>query len=201
MRLGIFGGTFDPVHLGHLLLAEYAREHALLDKVWFVPAARSPHKQDRQPASDADRIAMLELAIGGHAAFQVSRLEIDRGGLSYTVDTLCELSRQQVEADLFFILGGDSLSEFGTWREPQRILELATPLIVSRPGSPPADVGLLASLTTMERIDKIRRAQFAMPQIDISSSEIQDRLRQGLSIRYQVTRAVEKYIETKGLYR
>ena len=200
MQLGIFGGTFDPIHLGHLLLAEYAREHARLDRVVFMPAARSPHKQDRQPADDSQRIELLELAIGGHEAFEVSRLEIDRGGVSYTVDTLTEFQKQHTDASLFFVMGGDSLAEFSTWREPRRILELAIPLVVSRPGSPVADVNVLADLTTAERLKEIAAVQFAMPQIDISSSDIRRRVAAGESIRFQVTRAVEGYIEAQALY-
>lgn len=200
VRLGILGGTFDPVHWGHLLLAEYAREQARLDKVWFLPAALSPHKQDRQPGTDANRVAMLELATGGHAAFEISRLEIDRGGVSFTVDTLCEIRQQLPSAKLFFIMGGDSLADFRDWREPGQILDLATPLIVGRPGSPTPHVSTLAKLASPDRLAAIAEVQFTMPQIGISSSDIRHRVRNGLSIRYQVTRAVEKYIEANRLY-
>ena len=111
MRIGIFGGSFNPIHFGHLLLAETCREQCRLDEVWFVPAARPPHKQDLPLAPDADRVAMLQLAVGGHKPFRVSEIELQREGVSYTVDTLREIAEQQPDAELFFLMGADSLAE------------------------------------------------------------------------------------------
>jgi nicotinate-nucleotide adenylyltransferase len=125
MRIGVFGGSFDPVHFGHLIAAECCREQAGLDRVLFMPAAVPPHKQDRQLSPAADRVEMLRLAVGGHDAFAVSTLEIDRGGVSFTVDTLALLHETHPADELFLLLGPDAIVEFPTWREPARILDLA----------------------------------------------------------------------------
>src|SRR5262245_678910 len=132
MRLGIFGGTFDPVHYGHLLLAESCREAQRLDAVWFLPAAVPPHKRDRELTPAEQRSEMLELAIAGHESFGGCRYEIERGGVNYTVDTLAHLREEEPSRELFFLLGADSLRDLGTWREPQRICALATPIVVRR---------------------------------------------------------------------
>ena len=146
MRLGIFGGSFDPVHFGHLLLAECCREERRLDQVWFVPAAVPPHKRPGAVASASQRVEMLRLAIGGHEAFHVSTLEVDRGGVSYTVDTLEAVRHEQPAAELFFLMGADSLADLPTWREPARICELASPIVVGRGGTPAPDYSVLAPL-------------------------------------------------------
>ncbi|HVA45206.1 MAG TPA: nicotinate-nucleotide adenylyltransferase [Pirellulales bacterium] len=200
MRLGLFGGTFDPVHLGHLLLAEYCREQCRLDAVWFLPAAEPPHKQRPDLTPARQRIEMLQLAIGGHEAFSVCTREVERGGVSYTVDTLGELAAEQPSRQLFFLLGGDSLADLPRWREPAKICELAMPVVVARPGSPPPDYTSLSSLVSAERLQQIRAYQVDMPQIGLSSREIRRRVAAGLSIRYQTPRAVEKYIQTARLY-
>ena len=121
MRIGVFGGSFDPVHLGHLLVAECAREQARLDRVLFVPTATQPHKQDRPPAEAEHWLAMLHLAAGGHDAFAVSHDEIDRGGVSYTIDTLERLAAAYPDDRLCLILGPDALASLPTWKEPERI--------------------------------------------------------------------------------
>ena len=200
MRLGVFGGSFDPVHIGHLLLAETCREQCRLDQVWFLPAAVAPHKQGKGTAPAKHRLAMLELALAGHAAMIVSALEIDRGGISYTVDTLREIRRSQPAAELFLLMGADSLPELPSWYQADEICRLALPVVVRRPGAPEPDFGVLADLATAERLQEIRARQLESPQIDVSSSEIRQRVSAGRSIRYQVPRAVEKYIETNGLY-
>src|ERR1700677_1060142 len=138
MRLGLFGGTFDPVHYGHLLLAECCREQCSLDEGWFVPCGHPPHKRHELTPGPA-RVEMLQLAISGYAPFLVCPLEIERPGTSYTVDTLSEVRRTQPESELFFLVGGDSLHDLPTWREPARILELATLVVVRRPQSPQPD--------------------------------------------------------------
>src|SRR5262245_62009417 len=120
-RLGIFGGSFDPVHNGHLLLAECCREQCRLDEVWFLPAAAPPHKLGHVLAPAKARIEMLELAISGHEAFRVSPLEIERGGVSYTVETLRAIALQEPQAALFLLMGADSLRDLPTWREPEEI--------------------------------------------------------------------------------
>jgi nicotinate-nucleotide adenylyltransferase len=200
MRLGIYGGSFDPVHYGHLLLAECCREALRLDEVWLIPAAVPPHKQDRQRASGKARLEMLELALSGHEQLRASALELDRGGVSYTVDTLETIHQQQPDAALFLLMGADSLNDLPTWRAPSRICELAVPAVVCRGGAPSPDFAVLAPLVSAERLEEIRAAQVRMPLIELSSTDIRQRAATGRSLRYRMPRAVEKYIETQRLY-
>lgn len=200
MRLGILGGSFDPVHYGHLLLAETCREACQLDEVVLIPAAVPPHKRERERAPGAQRIEMLKLAIGGHPALSVSSMEIVRGGLSYTVETLRELCETQPHSKLFLLLGADALSDLPTWREPEEICRLATLVVVGRPGAPPPDFGALSKVASPERVEIFRRNLVEMPLIGLSSSDIRRRVAEGKSIRYRTPRAVEKYIESARLY-
>lgn len=200
MRLGIFGGTFDPVHFGHLLLAERCREACQLDQVWFMPAAQAPHKQATAPTASKDRLAMLELALSENPAFEVSRLELDRGGVSYTLDTLQRIQAVQPKAELFLLMGADSLFDMPNWRGPREILRLATPVCVVRPGSPPPDYDVLAGLTDPERLALFRAYSAEMPAIDISSTEIRARAAAGQSLRYLTPTAVVDYIGEHRLY-
>ena len=200
-KLGVFGGSFDPIHYGHLLLAETCREQCQLDRVLLVPAAVPPHKQSREMTSARDRIEMVRLAIGGHEQLAVSTIEIDRGGICYSVDTLTTLAEQHPGSRLFFLMGADSLNELPTWREPQRLCELAVPLVVYRVGSPAPDFSSISHLVTAERLNEIRKHQVEMPIIALSSTTIRQRVATGRSIRYRTPRAVEKFIESQGLYR
>jgi nicotinate-nucleotide adenylyltransferase len=201
MRLGLYGGSFDPVHYGHLLLAECCRETLFLDEVWLIPAAVPPHKQGRELAPAKHRLEMLELALAGHERIKASRLEIDRGGVSYTVDTLAAVRAQAPSATLYLLMGADSLRDLPTWREPARICELALPAVVRRGGSPEPDFSVLAPLAPADRLASIRAAQVQMPLIELSSTDLRERAAAGKSLRYRTPRAVEKYIETHGLYR
>ncbi len=201
MRLGILGGTFDPVHYGHLVLAECCREHCRLDRVLFLPAAVPPHKTAYEVTPAADRVEMLKLAIGGHPEFEVSTYEVERGGVNYTFETLAAIQRQYPDAELFFLLGSDSLNDLPRWREPRRICELATLAVAQRAGSPEQDWQPIAGLVTPERLAAYRACQTTMPQIGISSNDLRHRVAEGRTIRYLVPRAVEKYIETHALYR
>jgi nicotinate-nucleotide adenylyltransferase len=198
MRLGVFGGTFDPVHVGHLILAEQCREQGRLDQLLFVPAARPPHKQ--QPLTPfAQRVEMLQLAVAGQPAFRVDELEKDRAGPSYTVETLAELSRRNPNAELWLVLGADMLQDLPTWYMPARIAEMAGFLVAGRLGAQIVSqeqigqaLGVLATLR-MQTVD--------MPLIDIASRDVRRRAGDGRTIRYMVPRAVEAYIHDKGLYR
>jgi nicotinate-nucleotide adenylyltransferase len=201
MRLGIFGGSFNPVHYGHLLLAECCREQRALDQVWFLPTAIPPHKRQQEPAPGVQRLEMLELAIGGHEAFGVSSYEVDRGGVNYTVDTLAHLKEEDPSRELFFLMGADSLADLPNWREPERICSLATPLVVRRSADAEPDFGSLAGIVSPGRIVEIRSQQVEMPRVDLSASDLRGRVAVGQSIRFRTPRAVEKYIETHGLYR
>jgi nicotinate-nucleotide adenylyltransferase len=200
MRVGVFGGTFDPVHLGHLLLAECCREALGLDRVLFLPAAVPPHKPPDAITPAADRVEMLKLAIGGHEGFELCRYEVDRGGVNYTFETLAAL-RGQYGAELYFLLGADSLRDLPQWREPGRICELATLVVANRPDAEPPQWDALAPLVSAERLAEIRRCQVEMPAIGISSRDVRRRVAQGRSIRYQTPRAVEMYITAHALYR
>jgi nicotinate-nucleotide adenylyltransferase len=200
MRLGIYGGSFDPVHYAHLLLAECCREQLRLDEVWLIPAAVPPHKQSRERAAGKDRLQMLELALAGSEHLRASSLELDRGGVSFTVQTLQTIHEQHPAAELFLLLGADALADLPTWREPARVCELALPVVVRRGGMSPPDFTLLAPLVSAERLSQIRAAEVTMPLMDFSSTELRQRAASGQSLRYRTPRAVEKYIETQRLY-
>jgi nicotinate-nucleotide adenylyltransferase len=200
MRLGLYGGSFDPVHFGHLLLAECCREALRLDEVWLIPAAVPPHKQSRELAPAKQRLEMLELALGGHEQIRASRLEIDRGGVSYTVQTLEDIKQQRPDATLLLLMGADSLHDLPSWREPAQICELAIPAVVRRGGSAEPDFSVLSPLVTVERLAEIRAAQVEMPLIELSSTDLRHRAANGQSLRFRTPRAVEKYIESNRLY-
>lgn len=201
MRLGIFGGSFDPVHIGHLLLAECCREQCSLDAVWFLPTATAPHKQDRQPTPAQQRVEMLELAVAGNPGFSVCRYEADRGGVNYTVDSLTHFREEDPSRELFLLLGADMLLDLPHWREPGRICELALPVAVCRAGCEPVDFDCLRAVASPQRIELIRSHRVEMPEIGLSATDIRRRASLGQSIRYRVPRAVEEYIHTHGLYR
>ena len=201
MRLGIFGGTFDPVHYGHLLLAECAREQCRLDQVWFLPAAIAPHKQEQEPTPGNVRIEMLELALAGHEALAVSRYEVDRGGVNYTVETLTHFRQEDPEGELFFLMGADMLWDLPHWRQADRVIELAIPVVVARPGVEEPDFDCLTGIAPSERIEAIRRHVVQMPAMGLSSTEIRRRAAAGQSIRFQTPRAVERYIQSQQVYR
>lgn len=204
MRIGIFGGSFDPVHLGHLLVAECCREQARLDRVLFMPAAISPHKQDRPPTPAAARLEMLRLATGGHPTFTVSTLEIDRGGVSYTADTLAALTASCPDDRLLLLLGPDALAGLPRWHEPGRVLDGAEIVAVERDGmddvaalvATPALAALLGPRAPTVVADRVR-----MPAVGIRASDLRTAVAAGRSIRYQTPRAVECYIAAHGLYR
>ena len=200
MKLGIFGGSFDPVHNGHLILAEQCREQANLDRVVFVPAARPPHKPGRRLSSFHQRVEMLELAISGNPGFAIDPLENDRPGPSYTVATL-EAMTARGDGELWLIMGADSLVDLPMWYEPRRILELAGVLVVGRPGSPEPDEGSLRRALEMPADFPLRLQFVESPLIAIASRDLRARFADGRSVRYMAPRAVEAYIEDKGLYR
>lgn len=201
MRIGIFGGTFDPVHLGHLILAEQAREQGKLDQVWFLPAPRPPQKDEPLLTRFEVRVEMLGLAIAGHAAFRIEEIEKERKGPSYTVDTLEELTRRHPQALFSLLIGGDSLADFPTWRDPQGILARAGLLVMARPGIPLLSAEELATRLGMSDRDKVSLHVMEAPQIDIASRDLRRRVKEGRTIRYLVPRSVEVFIQERGLYR
>lgn len=200
MRVGIFGGSFDPVHYGHLLLAECCREQCRLDQIRFIPAATSPHKLGRQPTANEHRIEMLKLATGGHPQFEVSAMELERGGVSYTVDTLEALVAAEPEQQWVLLMGADTLADLPNWRYPQRICALAQIAVVERPQSPPAHLDVLRSLVAADRWGVAPPLRVRMPQFDISGTELRERSAAGQSLRYRLPPAVELYIATHRVY-
>ena len=192
MRLGILGGTFDPVHIGHLIAAESAREAFALDRVLFVPAYQPPHKSTPPEASGMSRLKMVEVAIRSHIAFSVSDVEIRRQGTSYTVDTLLELSKTHPTAKLYYILGADLLQDLERWHRWETAVDLATFVGVHRPGTEVKEIP-----------DRIRGAvkQMEIPAVAVSSTLIRARVAEGKSIRYLVPAPVQDIIEEEGLYR
>ena len=200
MRRGIFGGTFDPVHLGHLLLAETCLEQCALDEICCVPALIPPHKQQHTLTSASQRVEMLQLAVSGHRQLTVSTLELDRGGVSYTWETLQAIHEAHPDCELCFLMGADSLHDLPHWREPQRICELALPITVRRVGSAEIDFNPLENIAQPHQIAEMRRCQVEMPLIELSRTNLRQRIAAGQSVRFRLPRAVEKYIETQGLY-
>jgi nicotinate-nucleotide adenylyltransferase len=196
MRLGLFGGTFDPIHLGHLILAEQCREACKLDRVWFVVAGAPPHKRNDRTAV-AHRLEMARIAIAGQASFAVSEIETTRPGPHYSVETLEAVRRDQPDDDLFFLIGADSLADLPTWREPARIAQLATIVVVNRPGLEEIDAAKLPDFGPGAR----PLSSVTIPPIGIASTDLRRRLAERRSIRYMVPRGVEAYIESEGLYR
>jgi nicotinate-nucleotide adenylyltransferase len=195
MRLGLYGGTFDPIHLGHLILAEACREACALDRVWFVVAGTPPHKPgERTPV--ADRLEMVRIAVAGHPAFEVSEIEAKGPGPHYSVATLEAIGRDRPEDELFFLIGSDSLADLPSWRQPERIAALATIVVVNRPGFDPALHAAVPDLGPAAR--PIRHV--AVPPIGIASHALRRRVAEGRSIRYQVPRGVEAYIAAHRLY-
>ena len=197
MRLGVFGGTFDPPHLAHLLLAEQAREQLALDTVLWVPAGDPWRKAGRAVTAADDRAAMVELAIDGNPAFEVSRIEIERDGPTYSDETLAALREERLDAELFLLLGADALEDLPNWHEPQRLIELATLGVAARGGGRPDDRTLDALLPGLSR----RVAWIDLPRLDISATELRRRAAEGRSLRYSVPPAVEGYIREHKLYR
>lgn len=197
-RIGIFGGTFDPVHMGHLIMAEQCREQARLDEVWFVPAADPPHKKPQAPFGR--RVEMLALAIAGNAAFRIDELEKDRPGPNYTVDTLEEFRQRYPTYSFFFALGSDSLPDLPHWRDPAGIVQRAALLVVARPGwqVPPLEQ-LRRTLGLLDEV-ALQVEMVEVPLIDTSSTDLRRRAAEGRSLRYLVPRAVECYILEHRLY-
>ncbi len=191
-RLGVLGGSFDPVHNGHLICAEQLAEALDLERVLFMPCSRSPHKRSHAPAPDADRIAMVELAVAGHPAFEVSDLEIRRGGVSYTVDTVRQLRETLGPgAELWLMMGMDAYLDIPAWKDPDIVLAECHFAVARRPGS--GDRRLPAAFEEKSRFVDITA-------VDISSSDIRSRIREGQSIRYLVPDAVEQYIRDRRPY-
>lgn len=199
MRIGVFGGTFDPVHMGHLILAEQCRDQAGLDEVWFLPSYHPPHKAAAAVTRFEQRCDMLELAVAGHPAFRIDRIEKELPPPSYTAETLAELHRRHPGDDFALLMGSDGLPDLPGWYEPRKVIERASLVVVPRPG---------VMLWTADRLAKalgvpaeaVRLRYVACPMIDIASRELRRAVADGMSVRYLVPRAVEEYVRDRNLY-
>ncbi len=195
MRIGILGGTFDPIHVGHVAAARLAMDCARLDQVLFIPSSQPPHR-GTAVADAAHRLAMARLAVGDEARFGVSDVEIRRGGPSFTVDTLEELRKKHPRDELFLILGWDAARLFSTWRRPDRILRLATVVVIGRPGTPPPTgeeleaAGLAGDRTIL----------CAGDTPDVSGSDLRKAIARGERVGGKLAPAVERYVAARRLY-
>lgn len=193
------GGTFDPIHLGHLVAADAARHALGLDRVIFVPAGQPPHKPGRDITPAEHRFAMTLLATLDHPAFEVSRIELERSAPSYTIDTLRQFREDHPDADLWFITGADAILEILNWREPQELLAQARFVAATRPGYPLRRLEAVKEALGPFSRDRIRTLE--VPALAIASRDLRERVRTGRPIRYLVPREVEAYIHKMGLYR
>jgi nicotinate-nucleotide adenylyltransferase len=196
LRVGILGGAFNPPHIGHLVCAQEALVQLELEKVVFMPFGQPPHRElEDDPGAEA-RLELVELAVGEDTRFEVSRLEVDRSGPSYTVDTLRELGEKAQDDELFLILGGDQAAALPRWHEPEAVLSLATVAVVERSNWSRNAIGI-----TVGRMPGAERIRYLdMPIIQVSSSAIRRRVRAGQPIRYLVPERVAAHIEANGLY-
>lgn len=200
MRIGLFGGTFDPIHLGHLILAEQCRESARLDEVWFLPSFKPPHKAERTITRFDQRCEMVTLATTGQPAFRMEPIEKELPEPSYTVHTLNALHQRHPDTEFALILGADSAVDLVNWYHPEEVVALAEILLVPRPG---------VELWTGERVAEnlnlepsaVRLSHVVAPLIEIASSDLRQRVAEERTIRYMMPRAVEEYIRERTLYR
>lgn len=197
-KVGIMGGTFNPIHNGHLILAENARQQFDLDQIYFLPTGRSPHKKDRTAGDIAHCCNMVELAIEDNERFVISKLEAMSDEVNYTYHTLEQLLAQEPDTEFLFLMGADSLFDFDFWRNPARICELSKLLVAKR--------DVLDEAQVRKQADALQEKYGALiylldsPNVSVSSHEIRDRVRTGSSIRYLLPESVRTYIESQGLY-
>ncbi len=191
-NIGVLGGTFDPIHLGHLIIAEIVREEIALDQILFLPARIHPLKKNDRITPPGHRLRMLELAVRDNPAFSVSKMELQRENTSFTVDTLRQLRETFSTHTLYFLMGLDNVNQFHLWKEPEEIIRLCQVVVLGRPGIEPHEEAR-QFLPYFKFLD--------IPLLEISSTDIRNRVRQGKSIRYLVPRDVENYIREHRLYR
>lgn len=198
-KIGIMGGTFDPIHIGHLVTAEAVRIEYSLEKVLFIPTANPPHKQHFQVETALHRYMMAVMSTYSNPHFYVSPIELERAGLSYTIDTLLELIEQYGDnTEFYFIIGADAVQELPTWKDIDRLLDICHFVAATRPGCV-YTVEDIVKHFGMKGNNRIHR--LPTPELDISSTDIRERVKQGRSIKYIVPESVEKYISKEGLYR
>lgn len=200
-KVGILGGSFNPVHLGHLVMAEQLSECACLEEVLFIPALVPPHKDQWELAPPEHRLTMLRLAIGGNPKFSISEIELKRQAPSYSIDTVRELLSSRPNDFFYFLIGADTLHELPTWKEARELVRLCQFIIASRPGYDVGELRWLSRFFAKDVIESLRRNFYHTSLIGISSSDIRRRVNEGLSITYLVPPAVEDYIHRHFLYR
>ena len=193
MKTGLFGGTFDPIHIGHLIVAETVRSNLGIDRMVFIPVSEPPHKPNKIINPYAVRFEMVKRAIEGYPRFEVSDAELRKGGISYTIDTITSFrhSKEYERDELYLLIGSDNFLELNSWKDPEKLLESVRTLVVQRPGFDIASV-----VSTYKNMVEFVQA----PLIEISASEIRQRVHEGKSIRYWVPARVESFIQSEGLY-
>jgi nicotinate-nucleotide adenylyltransferase len=201
MRIGIFGGSFDPVHYGHLWIAEAALEQLQLQQIRWIPVAQSPLKPLGPIASAEDRLQMLRLAVAGANEHVVDDREIRRGDVSFTLDTVEELLAENPDATIIMVIGSDSLASMQKWHQPKRLLEQVIPAVVQRGGEAEIDFSVLEGLVDAKRIELFSQHVVAMPEIELSSSQLRERIAASKSIRFRVPRSVQAFVSANGIYR
>lgn len=202
VRIGLFGGSFDPVHVGHLVVCRAVAEQLRFDRVYLVPAAVPPHKMAMDLALPAHRLEMLQRAIQGEPLFEVCDFELHRPGPSYTILTVQEFRRRfGGSAELFWLIGADSLLDLPNWYQAEELVDLCRIVTAARPGWDVPDLSGLSRRFRPDQVERLRAGILQTPRIDISSSQVRRRVAQGLSIRYLVPEAVAEYISEHGLYR
>lgn len=199
-RIGLLGGTFDPVHLGHLMMAQDALESRELDEVCFIPSAAPPHKTAAAITPSRHRVAMLESALESDLRFSMSLIELDRGGVSYTLDTVLEFRRQLPEAELFFIIGSDTLFELYSWKDIDKLIQICTFLSIARPNFAFGAIDVERLKVGAQQVEALKQGLVAGHEVDVSSTEVRMRVAEGLSIRYLVPDSVGMYIAEHSLY-
>ncbi|SFD55710.1 nicotinate-nucleotide adenylyltransferase [Paenibacillus catalpae] len=192
-RIGIMGGTFDPVHVGHLIAAEAAREGCGLDEVWFIPTYNPPLKDNQPSVSSELRLQMVQEALGGNPAFKAVDIELKRGGMSYSIDTVLELKKRYPDASFSYIIGSDRINDLPKWHRIEELAELIAFIGLEREGT-------AAQLGQLPEFIRQRVTMAAMPPIGISSTDIRSRVRSGRSIAYLVPDTVHQFIKRRGLY-
>ena len=202
MKIGVLGGSFNPIHNGHIKIARTARKTLSLDRVIFVPAKEPPHKKVRRLASASHRLKMAELALEGNSGFTVSDIELNRPDKSYTIDTIREFRRQFAkDAPIFFLIGADTISELPTWKDIDELTDLCQFVTISRKGSSKNDFDGLRDLFSEEKMGKLKRHFIEMDPVPISATEIREKVSRRESIDGLVPRPVADYIARKGLYK
>jgi len=202
-RIGLFGGSFDPIHVGHLHAARAARDHFQLDRVVFVPAARSPFKAGHVAAPGPDRLRMVELAIAGEKGFEVSDLELARGGPSFTIDTVRGLPAalgESPDVAIYLVMGSDNLALLGEWREARALIERVQPVVVHREGEPHAALEGVRRALGEVLADKVERGYVRLPPVAVSSTDLREELGGGAACDHEIPLAVREYIRARRLY-